>query len=60
MGHIHKFNAVSAATLYTYVSLGEPVLSGLDLNVNGVLDLAADRVSGQTNTVVQISGRGLP
>jgi RHS repeat-associated protein len=56
----HELNAVStpvsAATLYTYDAFGEPVLSGLDLNGNGVLDLATDRVSGQTNTVVQIGG----
>ncbi len=54
----HELNAastpVSAATLYNYDAFGEPVLSGLDLNGNGVLDLATDRVSGQTNTVVQI------
>jgi hypothetical protein len=30
------------------------LFSGLDLNGNGVLDLATDRVSGQTSTVVQI------
>lgn len=35
-------------TLYTYNILGQPVLSGLDINANGTLDLAsADRINGQ-------------
>jgi RHS repeat-associated protein len=38
----------TASTLYTYNALGQPVLSGLDINANGVLDLAsADRITGQ-------------
>ena len=37
-----------ADTLYTYNALGQPVLSGLDINANGTLDLAsADRITGQ-------------
>jgi RHS repeat-associated protein len=38
----------TASTLYTYNALGQPVLTGLDINANGTLDLAsADRITGQ-------------
>ena len=43
--------------IYTYDSLGEPVLTCQDLNLDGEITLfGPDRVSGQTTRTIQLSG----
>jgi YD repeat-containing protein len=46
-----------ADTLYVYDSLGAQTRSGLDLNLNGIIDLAGpDRVTSNATEFVQING----
>jgi len=50
-------HTVGSATLYQYDPLGSLILSGLDVNNNGTLDLAsADRITGQNKWIVNDSG----
>lgn len=45
---VKTVRAGMADTLYTYDAFGEQRLSGLDINANGILDLASnDRITGQ-------------
>lgn len=54
---IKTSRAGMADTLITYDVYGQPLLSGVDINANGILDLASnDRITGQENWFANENG----